>query len=837
MRHALRRKRGTLPTIGLCLLLMTNSAMSRSGPVKESYLSGTAQQDSSTTQNSGTKEVAHSSTKADRYPDGLRRWAPSDSVAVRYFESDTIDVSPDGTRFFFVSRQGDLLCDCNVFELSVFATEDVRRALAGMKSTKESPPHPIRRLIRRSPRHPGAYEGLEIFAPSWERDGQSVSFQGVDEHGTPQIYLFNVRSGAVTPLTRWASDAISMQRVGDTIIGDLSVTMPDHSPMYPVHSITRDDFVPRGERKREATFVSYRGGIPWELKDTDPKWYPTAFSSDGRRAIAIRSPKHVPVDWAAYDGFASSADILRFMLIDAEHGYDKPIFDAPAGTVTRVGAEEAKNVVPDALWAEDQKHVILVNTALPLTPGQKTDYTNMAYVLGYDADSGQWEVIEPLELRDGADSGKRRVTQVGWRQPGKELFIAHEVDGKPAAGTIYTLQGDHWIGNTVDPAVKLPKWEAPKKPSLADGLSVVLRQSANEPPVVMASDARHQLALTLPDPVLEGVWWGRSEPFEWHEPSGKTETGGLMLPRDRSGRVPLVIQAYDYSPEFFLPDGQDTRHAYAAQSLLARGIAVLNVNIIGELPSERSFVGTPQELTGFAERLDSAVDALANRGLIDRSRVGLIGFSRAGLVTYYAITHPGKNPLAAAVIDDGFQGTYSSYLANQAFGDDRGAYEGLYRSSFWRDKPAWLELENSFNVDRVKTPALFTVHSEGVVWSTSEEIGAFALNRRPLEFLAFPEATHHLRMPRQRLASYEASIDWMSFWLNGEIPPDGERARRWGRLREQQQAVLDALRESGSEVAPLPELRPAPIWATEAWKEEHEADANPVPEGTTASVH
>ncbi|MBZ5667551.1 MAG: prolyl oligopeptidase family serine peptidase [Acidobacteriia bacterium] len=703
-------------------------------------------------------------------------------MAVRYSYPGTIWVSADGTKFFFVSFHGDLSCDCNVFELSVFVTEDVRRALARAGSTQGPPPEPLRSLTRRSSDH----HGLEFAGPRWERDGESISFEGVSEQGVRQVYLFNVRSGAVTALTNWPYGVNYATRVGDTIISDVSVPAAGAvTPVYPMHVITRTEL--RGmlfpHESSNVTFVSYRGGAPWELKTTRPFIaFGPFFSSDGRRAVMLRIPKEMPASWAGYDRIArgeANTDVMRFMLIDAEHGFDKPVFDPPTGLATRVGQERMRSVYPQPLWAEDQRHVVLINTALPLTPGQNPERTSMAYVVGYDADTGQWGVIEPLESHDGADGTLRRVTQVGWLKPGKELLIGHEIAGKPAPGTVYTLKGDQWVGHAVDATVKLPQPEAPKQPALAGGLTVTLKQSANDPPMMVASDGHHELALTSPDPALEGVWWARQEPFQWREPDGHMVTGGLLLPRETKGPVPLVIQAYTYKPDRFSPDGPTT-NGYAAQSLVARGIAVLNVDIPGE---DNPPVFGSQEPTEFAQRVNSAADALASRGLIDRARVGLIGFSRGGFNTYYAITHPGKNPPKAAVIDDSFTGTYSDYLTTQAFAGLRTGFEGLYEGSFWQNKAAWLARENSFNVDRVETPALFTLHNESSLLFAFETIGAFSLNHRPLEYLMFPKGSHGLEMPRERLASYESSVDWMAFWLQGRAPADAERAARWAAMK------------------------------------------------------
>lgn len=742
-----------------------------------------------------------------------RPWTPRDSVVTRYFFPETLSVSPDGAYFFFVTVHGDLSCDCEVWELSVYATEDVRRALAHGPASQGSPVSPLRTLRRVSG---GGTYTFAIWDPHWERDGTSISFEDASEKGGQQLYLFEVRSGVLTALTHNAYEMDSIQRMGDTIISNLLVPVPDAAPGYPAHVITKSELqemmLPAGSRRKITTFVSYRGRPPWEITSTDflnsaYLW----FSADGRRALTLRLPKAAPASWATYEKLQglsdygiSVTDFSRFELIDAEHGRSEPLFDAPTGLATSVGEQEwRRGVYEQALWATDQRHVILVNTALPIVAGRDPERRSMSYIVGYNVESGQWAEIEPLASQERSGGALRTVVQVGWLALGKELLVRHTVAGRPAAGTVYTLSGDRWVGHEVASTVKLPE---PPKPRGLDGrLSVTLRQSANDPPIVVASDGHHQLAVTAPDPALQGVWLARQEPFQWREPSGRLETGGLLLPRDRDARskLPLVIQAYEYSADEFNPDGMD-HDTYAAQALVAHGIAVLNVDIpaVGAPPHE---LGTPREVTEFSERVTSAAQALAERGLIDLARVGLIGFSRAGFNTYYVITHPGQNPPAAAVIDDGFSGTYNTYLDAEATSTlGRVAWEPLYGGDFWHHKAAWLEREASFNIDHVQTPTLFTIHSRDSLPHAAATIGAFQLNDRPLEYLLYPMAHHQLHLPRQRLASYEATVDWMSFWLQGYEDPSPQKVDQYKRWRvtkanwEKQKAWEAAGHPSGS---------------------------------------
>jgi hypothetical protein len=88
----------------------------------------------------------------------------------------------------------------------------------------------------------------------------------------------------------------------------------------------------------------------------------------------------------------------------------------------------------------------------------------------------------------------------------------------------------------------------------------------------------------------------------------------------------------------------------------------------------------------------------------------------------------------------------------------------------------------------------------------TEIVGAFSLNHRPLEYLVYPFAGHQLTTPKQKEASQQTTLEWMSFWLKGEPPPDKERADRWLDLRREQEAVIRDARKKGIQMADLPPL-------------------------------
>lgn len=342
-------------------------------------------------------------------------------------------------------------------------------------------------------------------------------------------------------------------------------------------------------------------------------------------------------------------------------------------------------------------------------------------------------------------------------------------------------------------------------------LKLDFKQDANTPPVLIASNRTHTLALTTPDPLLNRVWWAKSKPFTWSE-EGHSVTGGLWLPRNYNPgqRLPLVIQPYYYWPTMFLPDGPFAGTVDSAQSLVARGFAVLQIDMLKKDSSGKVIIGVPEEVGIFVKRIDAAIGALSEKGLIDPNRVGLSGFSRGGIFTHFAITHPGRYPLAAAIVNDSHPVSYSYFVLGGNTNDTE-----PYSTPFWANKPLWLELEPSFNADRVRTPVLFTNNLSGgfKVHPVADDdlsqirspIGALVMNKKPVDSYVFPHGDHHLQKPSEIIALHNLALDWMSFWLKGEAPKDPERAARWAPLRKLQEDVLATPRKPDGKWIFVPE--------------------------------
>jgi len=153
------------------------------------------------------------------------------------------------------------------------------------------------------------------------------------------------------------------------------------------------------------------------------------------------------------------------------------------------------------------------------------------------------------------------------------------------------------------------------------------------------------------NPWLAGVALGRQETYRYAARDGLPIEGLLLYPIDHveGALFPLVVVAHG-GPESHFDEGWSTDYGRWGQALSARGYFVWFPNYRSSTGRGVAFAkmdhGDPMGRE-FEDHLD-AIDALARRGLIDRSRVGIGGGSYGGYTAAWAATRHSED-FAAAV--------------------------------------------------------------------------------------------------------------------------------------------------------------------------------------------
>ena len=229
-------------------------------------------------------------------------------------------------------------------------------------------------------------------------------------------------------------------------------------------------------------------------------------------------------------------------------------------------------------------------------------------------------------------------------------------------------------------------------------------------------------------------------------------------------RYPLVILLDDGTlnkvDEPYLLDAVDQLNGHAVQMLADAGFVVLYTrepsSIFVDAREERS---KRKEGERMREHIESAISFLERAGLVDSSRVGLSGWSRAAYYTNYILIHASHRFAAATQMDGGAR----EYLPQRPLTDEE--------------------------LQRIRTPLLLEPHGlDSLVEMTAmaDRLEAFG---KPIEVLYFQSAPHETIQPQHRLRSLETHLDWWRFWLVERHDPEEhnpekiEQFRQWRKLR------------------------------------------------------
>jgi dipeptidyl aminopeptidase/acylaminoacyl peptidase len=302
----------------------------------------------------------------------------------------------------------------------------------------------------------------------------------------------------------------------------------------------------------------------------------------------------------------------------------------------------------------------------------------------------------------------------------------------------------------------------------------------------------------------------------WTTVDGLNVTGLLFVPPDYvpGRRYPLVIQTKGDSGWFTCDSGANHDPSFAPQPIATAGIMYLarsfdeNWNYQEELDKQpKGYPGSISEAVQQMHTWEGAVDMLAGRGLVDPSRVGIIGFSRTGWYVEFDLAHS-RTRYAAATATDNVQYSLSDYWLTPSAAD---GMESMYGGPpYGKTLENWQKYSISFNLDKVHTPVLMELMGYGVhddlLYAMPNNLAAHyevvkGLSRlgKPVELYYYPDEEHQLDHPQARQATLQRNVDWYRFWLQAyerPSPEDPNQYKRWEHLRQLREADAKAAAQS-----------------------------------------
>lgn len=632
-------------------------------------------------------------------------------------------------------------------------------------------------------------------------DDVRVAFLWSDEREIPQVTRVDLTTGKVDRLTQHPSAVISFDIGAEgEVLYQALLPLPSN-----LTQTLREGFAVEPDTDAVALLLGFVNAGPgadyywnaqWFLKrteDVQPRHIrfgrdaalnspQRAWSSPaGGRAIVSTNAAEMAERWNVYDD-EYMAHAIRTARLNPNDPIGRQVhqlflLDTDSAQVRPLWGAAAMSFGTEVSWSPEGGRLLLAPTFLPPQDHDPRGRSGTAAVV-VEADTGRYSVL-PTELGDS------RVAALRWLAADRvELTVV--TSGQAEHRHFKNVRG---------------RWQAVEEPNQGAASPHVrfeLRQSLDTPPRLYAVDAGSGEARLVVDPnpdLLARFELGSVERIEGDTAAGERWAGLLFHPPGYRAerRYPLVIQSvYGSAPseEFTLYGYQQDAGlgptliaSYPGRLLAARDILVLHMDVT----KGRKF-GTPAEPEVRQRAFEAAAQQLVQAGLVDRQRVGLLGFSRNGYYVEHTLTHSAF-PFAAAISADNWD---PSYMATTLAGFNESAVDIHGARPFGAGLGKWIERAPGFNAEQVRTPLLTIVQSTGMldVLLKWELFARLRYLGKAVELYVMPDAmygAHCTQNPKQILAVQQRSIDWFDFWLNGREDVDQSKAHqyeRWRVLRE-----------------------------------------------------
>ncbi len=455
-------------------------------------------------------------------------------------------------------------------------------------------------------------------------------------------------------------------------------------------------------------------------------------------------------------------------IVDLQTGATRRLMNAPADCCTRRIA-----------WSPDESQFVMTGVALPDVESEASRMLEAAAV--FDAASDRYEVL-PIRV------ALHEVRELVWRSDGSITFDVKR--GNDITKHRFIRAEGVWQERPASDQATNADNRFPVAMRLIEGLDRV--------PQLYAVDRRtgaKKLALNPNPDLLERHALGNAEVITGALPTGEQWQAAIHYPPrfQRGRRYPVVLQsiyARDIPRDKFhlyvqsngsSALGPNDHGGYPGRVFGSRGIVAVTVNLNQEL-------GHAAEGLRRKQTFEEVAKVLVERGIADRSRIGLLGFSRNGYYVEYTLAHT-EFPFAAAVALDNVNFGYFQYTltGSSGFFDQYGTHapygEGLQE---------WFKEAPSFNAHKIDTPLLLIGMSDlkASGLASLETFQRMRHARKPVEMWFMPDAMHfgghNPQNPRQVMAVLEKNLDWFDYWLNGnrqDVHEKREQYVRWDEMR------------------------------------------------------
>jgi len=575
--------------------------------------------------------------------------------------------------------------------------------------------------------------------PKWSPDSKRIAFVS-DRDGKRQIYVISPSGGEAAQLTQedngigdfeWAPDGAS---IAFTSTGPDSKAKKDRKDKYGEFDIVNDDY-----SMMRLWMVKAPAEIPSDPKQR-PK--PEALTEGDKFSIGefTWSPdsKRIAFD-AQRDPDLASSDTAQIYVVNLADKFVRKLAETGGPNTTPVWSPDGKQIA--YATANGEKFYFYTNTRIAVIPAEGGAARLLSSAFDEDARPMAW----------GPDGIYFRAQQ----KTASHLFRLN-----PETSALERITGP------ADFAVSGGSFTRDFHTLAAVGARP---NHFREVFVSSIKDFSPKYLSSIGDQ-WKNYKLASREVIQWKSTDGTMIEGVLTKPPgyDPSRKYPLLVIIHGG------PTGIDTPvlsgdRTYPIERFAAKGALILQPNYRGSAGYGEKFRSLNVRNLGIGDYQDviSGVDYLIGKGMVDKDRVGAMGWSQGGYISAFITTYSDR--FKAVSVGAGIS-DWSTYYVNT---DIHPFTRQYLKATPWDDPDIYQKTSPIYYVNNAKTPTLIQHGDQDKRVPPPNAFELYqALKDRgvPVKLILYKGFGHSINKPKQQRAVMEHNYEWFSKYIWSEEP-------------------------------------------------------------------